>query len=365
MAPLESLPRLAKNAERNAIWRLPRSLRRVTTQSRGLKFTREGRVFVLVTLGIGLGAVNTGNNLLYLVLGLTLSLIILSGMLSDLVLLELRATRSLPQRLYAGSPALIEITVENRKYWLPSFSVHAEDRSDENPPPPKSGRSSYFLKIGPRESLTAAYTCKPMRRGILRFTGFRLMTRYPFGLFEKWRWLESDHEAVVYPRLIPVRVPSVGSLERSSDRNAIRPGAGHEFAALREHRPGDEVRAVHARRSAALGKLVIQERERERGGNLTIVLDDGRPEDASEQWDSGFEHAISRAASMIELASKNQLTIVLRTRHWTSDPIRPGASVEPLLRHLALLEPRCELLLPPLPSPNETTVVLSASNSCV
>ena len=37
---------------------------------RYLKFTREGRVFLLVTLGVGTGAVNTGNNLLYLVLGL-------------------------------------------------------------------------------------------------------------------------------------------------------------------------------------------------------------------------------------------------------------------------------------------------------
>ena len=48
---------------------------------RKFRLTREGRAFLFVTVGVGLAAVNTANNLLYLVLGLLLSLLLDSGVL--------------------------------------------------------------------------------------------------------------------------------------------------------------------------------------------------------------------------------------------------------------------------------------------
>src|SRR3954466_8321322 len=82
---------------------------------RQLRFTREGRVFVFVTFGLGFAAVNTGTNLMYLVFGFMLSLIILSGVLSEHVLRKLTITRHLPKRAFAGEPMLIEIAVKNDK----------------------------------------------------------------------------------------------------------------------------------------------------------------------------------------------------------------------------------------------------------
>ena len=52
-----------------------------SASSRRIPFA--GRVFLLMTLGVGVAAVNTGNNLLYLALSLNLSLILLSGVLSE------------------------------------------------------------------------------------------------------------------------------------------------------------------------------------------------------------------------------------------------------------------------------------------
>ncbi|HJL19559.1 MAG TPA: hypothetical protein RMH99_28105, partial [Sandaracinaceae bacterium LLY-WYZ-13_1] len=112
---------------------------------RRLRFTREGRVFVLVTLGVGAAAVNTGNNLLYLVLGMLLSLIVLSGVLSEGVLRGLRVARRLPRRAFAGSPALIELAVTNEKRRFPTYSVELEDVAPGEP----TERRCYFLKIGP------------------------------------------------------------------------------------------------------------------------------------------------------------------------------------------------------------------------
>src|SRR6185312_12512995 len=59
---------------------------------RQLKVTREGWFYGIVTLGVGAAAINTGNNLLYLVLGLQLASIVISGVLSESVITGLELT---------------------------------------------------------------------------------------------------------------------------------------------------------------------------------------------------------------------------------------------------------------------------------
>src|SRR5574339_19159 len=65
---------------------------------RKLRVTREGRYFLLITVCVGFGAFNTGNNLLYLLFGMFLSLILVSGVMSELSLRQLTVVRRLPPR---------------------------------------------------------------------------------------------------------------------------------------------------------------------------------------------------------------------------------------------------------------------------
>ncbi len=90
---------------------------------RRLRFTRIGGWFVGITLLVSIAAFNTGNNPLYLVLGMLLSLILLSGLLSELTLKDLEVSRQLPSRIFAGQPVLVGLTLVNRKRRLPSFSL--------------------------------------------------------------------------------------------------------------------------------------------------------------------------------------------------------------------------------------------------
>src|SRR5690349_11254979 len=108
-------------------------LRRLLRPPRRLRFTREGRWFCGITLGIGVAAINTGNNLLYLILGLMLSLIVASGILSESALRRLEITRQPPTRVHAGRPFLMGITLRNHKRRLPSFSIEIEDLVGDTP----------------------------------------------------------------------------------------------------------------------------------------------------------------------------------------------------------------------------------------
>src|SRR5664279_5196995 len=89
------------------------SLRRWLKPPRRLKITREGKFFILLTLSVGLAAINTGNNLLYLLLGMLLALIVVSSIMSELSLRNLSVVRRLPARAQVARPHLVEIEVHN------------------------------------------------------------------------------------------------------------------------------------------------------------------------------------------------------------------------------------------------------------
>src|SRR5439155_20242110 len=89
---------------------------RVTTAwKRRLSFTRMWLWYTGLTIGIGWAATNTGNNLLFLVLGLLLASIIVSGILSGQSLRGVRVERRLPSVATDGQPALIGLQARNGK----------------------------------------------------------------------------------------------------------------------------------------------------------------------------------------------------------------------------------------------------------
>lgn len=304
-------------------------------RSRGLRFTREGRVFVLVTLGVGAAAVNSGNNLLYLVLGLMLSLILVSGVLSDLVLLRIAGQRVLPTRAFAGSQALVEIALVNEKERLPSFSLEVEDRAPDEP----TDRRCYFLKVEAAGEQRASYRRELRQRGVLRFESLRVSTRYPFGLFDKWRILEAPAELLVFPRIDrSVRSPVLAASGVGTPDRAVR-GPGIEPASLRDYRVGDEARSLHGRRSAALGRLVVREREREASRSIVIAFDDALGAAPDVALSEAFERAISRVAGLAAAAQEDGASVVVVGRRGRSPLVTPGASLDPVLAWLARLTP--------------------------
>src|SRR6202044_2772978 len=128
--------------------RLMASWRSRMRPPRRLKFTREGKFFVGITLGVGFAAINTANNLLYLLLGMLLALIVVSGIMSELSLRELTVVRRLPLRAQVGRAHLVEIEVFNHKKQVPSYAIEVEDLRAGQP----ADKGCFFLKITPRSA---------------------------------------------------------------------------------------------------------------------------------------------------------------------------------------------------------------------
>jgi uncharacterized protein (DUF58 family) len=302
---------------------------------RHLRTTREGKVFILFTLGVGLAAVNTGANLIFLVFGFMLSLIVLSGILSEWALRKVTVSRRLPERAFARATCLIELALHNGKTRIPSYALEVEDLADGE----ISDRHCYFLKVAAQAKQPVSYRRTLRRRGMVHFSGYKVATRYPFGILEKWRNFYSPGDMLVYPALVDEK--EIKTEHQGTDTEgtfAAKPGAGTEVAGVRDYVDGDEARRIHWMRSASLGRMVVREREREPSARLAIVLDNARPEGGLSEWNVRFETAVSRAATLAVVSAANGLTVEVLTRGARSPLVSGGASVDPILRFLALVE---------------------------
>jgi uncharacterized protein (DUF58 family) len=318
-------------------------LRRAFRPPRRLKITREGKFFILLTLSVGLAAINTGNNLLYLLLGMLLALIVVSSIMSELSLRNLSVVRRLPARAQVARPHLVEIEVHNHKKRIPSYAIEIEDLRAGQP----ADKRCFFLKISPDSAQVAAYRRTPAKRGRDRHVGFRVATRFPFGLFEKSRELRSEGELIIYPATDPVKLPPERAGQRAGNHGATGRGIGDEIVGVRPMRDGDDPRDVYWRKSAISGQLVLRERARETHRQVTLVVESTYTDRApDEAWLARFERRIRDAASraVAHLRRGDGVTVLTTA----GDRVRADKSVgaDPVLRLLALLSPTAATLKP-------------------
>lgn len=262
---------------------------------RRLSFTPEGARFVLVALAIGVAAINTGNNLLYLVLAMMLSMIILSGILSESSLRMVNVKRYLPKEAFAGRPFLVKVTALNNKRRFPSISLVFRDNIDRFGP----AGSQYFLKIPPNGSVSGNYYMTLDRRGIYIFQNGRLSTRYPFGLFLKSKDVGEEAEILVYPRMLDVNELLMESGVNEGEIESKVRGRGTDLYGLRGYVLGDDRRAIHWKTSAKLSKLYIKEFAREDVRKVVLFLDNCIPPGLEESLEKGITITASLASRFL------------------------------------------------------------------
>lgn len=324
-------------------WRRLRAWRRI-------RFTAGGTAFTLGAFAVGFAAVNTGNNLLYLLLGAMLGFIGVSGWLSERAVRGLSVSRKVPRGVTVGRPVRIEYRVTNHKGWLPSYAV---DLSEEGLP------RRAFVPFLPAGSSTVARSLHHFtRRGVYPLHALTLGTGFPFGLFRKERDLSVPGELVIWPRTDR----SVREVEPAGGRRARRgaaltasPGGRGEYRGLREYRPGDDPRDIHWRTTARLSAPVVREYERDAAEDLEICLDlRGEPGGRAE---AAVEIAAALAARALRTGRRFGLTA-----HGVEIPPDSGAGhLERVLDALARIDVRPDAPPPPLPADPAACVLVAVS----
>jgi len=250
--------------------------------------TRDGWWCLVAALGLGFGAINTGTNLLYLLVCMLLGLIVVSGILSERSLRGLRFTAVVPDDVFAGRPAPLCARVVNRKRWSTSYSVTIEALG-----PDGAETRVYLPRLLSGEERLVTWETTFAARGPHPFPAIRISTKFPFGLFLKAGHVPLRAEILVFPSVSGLGPELRRTVGTAAPAGIRRRGRGHDLYNLRDYRPGDDPRLIHWRSSAKTGALTVRELEAETAVDTRLVLE-GRSGDPD-----AVERGLSRAASFV------------------------------------------------------------------
>jgi uncharacterized protein (DUF58 family) len=299
------------------------------TVPEGIRITKVGLWYVLLTVITAIAATNTGNNALYMVLALMFGTLILSGLASRENVRGLAAELEPPEEIFANRPFALPFTLRNRGRLLPRwfllFSVARTAQPLLVPYLPRRGRST-----GKIEMMIGA-------RGRHGFPFAHVSSLFPFGFFRKGVRYAVELEVLVYPEIFPAGAARLSGAHQQGDEASRRAGWGHDLHALRSFRHGDDPRSIHWKQTARTGRLVFMEREAEKSRRLAILFDNAVGELADPAARVRFERLVSEAATaaLDHLARGYEVELVTRER---ALPFAGGRRQRlAILEHLALV----------------------------
>jgi uncharacterized protein (DUF58 family) len=334
------------------------------------EITREGAIYLLLALVIGIAALNTGNNLLFIVVSTMLAAVMVSGIASAIVLLGIELDVIVPEHLFAGNSALARFALRNRNRWIPAFSISVVPPKQKKPKkhltmhrasfrfPPKSKAGKewfmwpdlsvrwtidpsappgmfrdtvYFPFIPARQSAQAEVELRFAKRGSYVQHGFGLQTKFPFSFLNKTRTIRMQREVVVYPSVDATdEFYEMLPLITGEFETYVR-GRGYDLYRIRDYGAGDSARHVDWKATARTGQLKVREFTREDERKLRLVFDNPEPGRISAD---AYERGVALAASLAWhfAASATDLSFAAPDYSGSLD-------VYDFLRHVALIEP--------------------------
>jgi uncharacterized protein (DUF58 family) len=307
------------------------------------RVTRQGWIYVIGIILVALAALNTGNNLLFLILASLIASILMSGILSSVTLAGVDLRLRLPEHIFAGQTVRGTVELKNEKLTLPSFSLRVEGaKKKEASAAALLETPVYFPYLPRQEAVSQAVPLLFPKRGVYRQEAFRIVTRFPFGFLQKARRLDLPTEALVYPSVeateefLEVRPGIQGAME------SLSKGRGQDLYALRDYLPNDSARLVHWKASARSGSLMVREFAREDDCNVLLVFDPysvAALPSADATAKERFERAVSLCAAIAWSFHERNGLLEFRSVN-AETPLAPASdTIFSVLRHLALVQP--------------------------
>ncbi|MCL6565560.1 MAG: DUF58 domain-containing protein [Acidobacteriia bacterium] len=303
------------------------------------RLTREGTLYLALLVVVLLAALNTANNLLFLILAAMLAGLLISGVVSRAVLAGVELRLELPEHIFAGQPVQAVVVLRNNKPMLPSFSLRVvgETRSAGNA---ILTRPVYFPYLARGQAARQAVELRFARRGRYRQDALALQTRFPFGFLEKTLRVEMAEELLVYPRVEPTEEFYEVLPLLSGELESYTRGRGHDLYGIRDSQPSDSARFVDWKASARTGALKVREFTREDERRVLLVLDPRLHGEASDAvLRERFERAVQLAAGLAWHFYEIDAELAFHTAGFSTPLARAGEIIYPVLRALALIEP--------------------------
>ena len=300
------------------------------------RVTRSGYLFVGALALVGVAAIGSANNLLFLILAAMLATLMVSGFVSRLCLAGLELEMVLPEHIAARQAVIAKIRLRNLK-WFPSFAIHLSSRTGLELP--QLQREIVFPTLPGRNVVAVDAAMIFPRRGVHRENLFVVATRFPFGFVERRVRVSIRSEVVIYPALMGSFDADeiVGELRGELERE--QRGLGSDFYRLRPYEFHESARHVDWKSSARTRQLQVREFAREERSTVHIYFD------ARGRAGERFEQSVECCAYVVWMLSGESVRVRFRTQR--VDLVFPDqVDVYEILRALAVIEARADVEMP-------------------
>ena len=357
----------ARSARRRFTWN--RVLWALVFPQRGQRIlpTISGILLIALSVGLGMAAYNSANNILFITLSLLISCLLLSGVLSWLNFRGVAWRLELVPPLRAGQDAVAGLRLRNRKAFLSTyglwFELKARPVEDGPPPAPEStitgkgidlraewakaeqgevrGQLALRERLDPGGETRLDWRFKPAKRGRLRVELAGVGSQFPFGFLKKLLTTELREERMVWPAPVEYRrLGEAGARRTAGGERTSRAGSGGDLLALRRYASGDSHRLIHWKASARSRQLLVRQFAAESTEGLSLWL---RTDATVWTRPEQFELLVSFCATLAEDLFRSGQLIAAAIDDEPALPIRRVSDLEAWLDRLAVVQPRAEM----------------------
>ncbi len=233
---------------------------------REVRLSRPGKIFVGLTLALGFAAVNTGNNVLFLLVSMMLALMVLSGFVAMANIWRVEVELPPQQILTAGEIGDVLIRIRNLRPW-PLWLLEL-----------RLGASRQMVtRIAAHNEALVTLSWGPPCRGQPPLPSLQMGSAFPFAFV--WRGLQIAPERTDLPWVAPA---SGVYAQANRDLGAHNPESGApggqgDFLWVRSWRQGESLQQIIWRRvdwsQNHQGFLHLPSREQEQAGQQQVLLD--------------------------------------------------------------------------------------------
>ena len=215
-----------------------------------MRLTKAGAFYITLTLLTGFAAVNTGNNLLFLIVSALLAFMAVSGIFGWMNMHGNVLRIELPDELYAGRDTLVNVSLENRKSIMPTFLVRIRFFLE----------SADFTLVKRRGTETDFMVMKFPERGFKKFEDMEIQSPFPVNFFVRNKRFKLTYSFVVFPAPKICHETSYFEADKSSNESFSRfKGLDGDVQKIANYTGNEPLKFIHWRLSAKLGDLKVKE----------------------------------------------------------------------------------------------------------
>ena len=212
--------------------------------------TLAGGLYVLLTILIGFAAVNTGNNLLFLIDAAMLGFMSITGIIGLGNIRNLRLRVDFPDEIYAGIPTQLALRLSCTGGIFPSYLLDLFIQDQSVP----------FPVLSRGDEATGHLLTSFDRRGLGIISPPHVSSPFPIGFFVRSLPLPVEGEFIVFPAPLPFGSAADDSgRKRRGDTELQQAGSGGDLYSINDYTGGESLRQIHWRLSARHDTLKVKQ----------------------------------------------------------------------------------------------------------